>query len=118
MCVCNALYNLSTESEIGNFNSVGLEIVSICTWHDTQFSSISHAIAINMATNAIAVRLKSDNYYKELFKNFKLDDFIDVILWAEGRSVPAHRCILAAASSVFHDMLKVCNNHGQMPMRK
>lgn len=71
-----------------------------------------------MAANATVVRFKSNNYHHELFENFKLDDFIDVILWAEGKSVPAHRCVLAAASPVFHEMLKVCNNYDKMPMRK
>lgn len=72
---------------------------------------------LKMTANATVVQLTSNSYHKELFDNFKLDDFIDVILWAEGKSLPAHRCVLAAASSVFHDMLKVCNSYGKMPMR-
>lgn len=71
-----------------------------------------------MSANATVVRFESNNYHEKLFEKFLLDDFLDVILWADGKSVSAHRCVLAAASPVFHGMLKVCNNHDKIPVRK
>lgn len=71
-----------------------------------------------MTENATIARFSSNNYHEELFKNFKVNDFTDITLWAGGKSVPAHRCVLAAASSVFHEMLKSCNNDGCMSVRK
>lgn len=54
-----------------------------------------------------------------MFEKFFEDDFLDVVLWAEGKSISAHRCVLAAGSPVFRSMLKlVCNGSDKMPVRK
>lgn len=71
-----------------------------------------------MTANATVVRLESKNYHEKLFEKFFQDDFVDVVLWAEGKSISAHRCVLAAGSTVFHQMLKVCNSHDKLPVRK
>lgn len=71
-----------------------------------------------MATNANIVRFEANNYHEKLFYNFKLDDFTDVVLWAEDRSIRAHRCMLAAASEVFHKMLKICDRYEKPLIRK
>lgn len=71
-----------------------------------------------MTANATVVRFRSNNYHEKLFERFKLKEFIDVILWAEGKPIPAHRCILAAGSRVFHEMLKVCETFDKIPVRK
>lgn len=71
-----------------------------------------------MAANATVVRFQSNNYHEKLFERFKLDDFTDVILWAEGGSFRAHRCVLAAGSDVFYEMLKICDVTDKIPVRK
>lgn len=71
-----------------------------------------------MTANAIVVRFESNNYHEKLFENFLLDDFLDVMLWAEGKTVSAHRCVLAAGSLAFREMLRMCNNNDKMPLRK
>lgn len=71
-----------------------------------------------MAANASIVRFQSNNFHEKLFERFKLKDFIDVVLWAEGKSVSAHRCVLAAGSTVFYEMLKACSAFDKIPVRK
>lgn len=71
-----------------------------------------------MTAYATIVRFQSKNYHEKLFEHFKLDDFTDVILWADGKLIRAHRCILAAGSTVLHEMLKLCDNVDRMPMRE
>lgn len=39
------------------------------------------------------------------------DEFVDVTLWCENRSIRAHKCILAAGSTYFRQMLKDVPNH-------
>lgn len=72
-----------------------------------------------MTANTTVVRFELKNYHEKLFENFFQDDFLDVVLWAEGKSISAHRCVLAAGSPVFRDMLKlVCSGSDKMPVRK
>lgn len=72
-----------------------------------------------MTANAIVMRFETKNYHEKLFEEFYQDDFLDVVLWAEGRSISAHRCVLAACSPVFRNMLKtVSSGTDKMPVRK
>lgn len=68
--------------------------------------------------NATVAKLQSTSYHEKLFENFKYDEFIDVILWAEGESIRAHRSVLAAGSTVFYEMLKKCDGSDKIPVRK
>ncbi len=65
-------------------------------------------ITIPMATQ------RKDNKYGEVYKArvwedlrtlFQQDHLTDIMLAAEGRSIPCHRVLLAAASQFFHDKL-------------
>lgn len=71
-----------------------------------------------MDANAEVVRFSSQNYHEKLFERFKVNEFLDVIVWAEGKSISAHRCVLAAGSTVFYEMLKACDDTDKIPVCK
>lgn len=65
--------------------------------------------------------LRWNNYQSSItsaFENLRDDeDFVDVTLACDGRSLKAHRVVLSACSPYFRELLKVSdrNNNNQMP---
>lgn len=57
--------------------------------------------------------LRWNNYQSSItsaFENLRDDeDFVDVTLACDGRSLKAHRVVLSACSPYFRELLKVCN---------
>lgn len=58
--------------------------------------------------------LRWNNYQSSItsaFENLRDDeDFVDVTLACDGRSLKAHRVVLSACSPYFRELLKVCTN--------
>lgn len=49
----------------------------------------------------------SKNFHSRLLQTIQqLDDFLDVTLWVDSKTIQAHRIILAAGSPVLHQVFK------------
>lgn len=63
--------------------------------------------------------LRSNNIQTKLFENILvLDEFLDAILSVDGKTIKAHRIILAAGSEYFRSLLKKCDRYDAVPISK
>lgn len=69
--------------------------------------------------NASFAHFSCKNFHLQLIHNVQqCDDFLDVALWVEGKTIYAHRVILAAGSPVFHQMFKHHETTEKIPISK
>ncbi len=83
---------------------------SLCSFCRNDMASggiYASATASDEAWSSAAGERYKERVWEDLRSLFQQDELTDVMLAAEGQSIPCHRVLLAAASKFFHDKFVV-----------